>query len=76
MLDTYDRLPEIRVPTLVITGEADQIVLPENARILASRIPGAESISLQGLGHFLPMEAPEALNMAIRDFLKRHPIAA
>jgi len=76
MLDTYDRLPEIRVPTLVITGEADQMVPPENSRILASRIPGAESITLQGLGHFLPMEAPEALNRAIHDFLKRHPIAA
>jgi pimeloyl-ACP methyl ester carboxylesterase len=76
MLDTYDRLPEIRVPTLVITGEADQIVPPGNSRILASKIPGSESITLQGLGHFLPMEAPEALNRAIHDFLKRHPIAA
>lgn len=76
MFDSYDRLPEIRVPTLLITGEADQMVPPENSRILASRISGAESITLQGLGHLLPMEAPEALNRAIHDFLKRHPIAA
>ena len=76
MLDTYDRLAEIRVPTLVITGEADQMVPSENSRILASRIPGAECVILEGVGHFMPLEAPETVNNAIHDFLKRHPIAA
>lgn len=76
MHDTYDRLPEIRVPTLVIAGTQDKLIPVENSRILASRIPGAESIILEGVGHFMSVEAPEAVNKAIHDFLKRHPIAA
>jgi 3-oxoadipate enol-lactonase len=76
MVDTYDRLPEIGAPTLVIAGTEDKLVPPENSRILASRIPGAESIALKGVGHFLSVEAPEAANKAIHGFLKRHPIAA
>jgi 3-oxoadipate enol-lactonase len=74
--DTYDRLPEIGVPTLVIAGTEDGLIPAENSRILASRIPGAESITLEGVGHLLSVEAPEAVNKAIHDFLKRHPIAA
>jgi 3-oxoadipate enol-lactonase len=76
MVDTYDRLPEIGAPTLVIAGTEDKLVPPENSRILASRIPGAESIALKGVGHLLSVEAPEAANKAIHGFLKRHPIAA
>jgi len=76
MHDTYDRLPEISVPTLVIAGNGDEICPVENARILASRIRGAELLSLAGVGHFVSAEAPETVNKAIRDFLKRHPIAA
>ena len=76
MHDTYDRLPEIGVPTLVIAGTEDKVIPVENSRILASRIPGAESIILEGVGHFLSVEAPEAINKAIHGFLKQHPIAA
>lgn len=74
--DTYDRLPEIAAPTLVIAGTEDRIFAVENSRILASRIPGAELVTLDGVGHDLPVEAPEALNRAIHDFLKQHPMAA
>ena len=76
MHDTYDRLPEIGVPTLVIAGTEDKVIPVENSRILASRIPGAESIILEGVGHFLSVEAPEAVNKAIHGFLKEHPITA
>ena len=76
MVDTYGRLPEIGAPTLLIAGTEDKLVPPENSRILASRIPGAELITLDGAGHFLSLEAPEAVNKAIHDFLRRHPIAA
>lgn len=76
MHDTYDRLPEIKVPTLVIAGMEDKLFSAENSRILSSRIPGAELVILDGVGHFMSVEAPEAVNKAIHDFLKRHPIAA
>ena len=37
---SFERLHNIRVPTLVLHGETDQLVPPENGRILAQKIPG------------------------------------
>jgi 3-oxoadipate enol-lactonase len=69
--DTYDRLPEIKVPTLVIAGDADRIIPPDNSKIIASRIPGAELVMIPNAGHGFT-ESPQATT-AILDFLKRHP---
>ncbi len=69
--DTYDRLPEIEVPTLVIAGDADRIIPSENSKIIASRIPGAELVMIPNAGHGFT-ESPQATK-AILDFLKRHP---
>ena len=70
--DTYDRLPDIKVPTLVITGDADRIVPAENSKILASRIPDAELVILEGMGHGFFIEAAEEANNVITYFLRRH----
>jgi pimeloyl-ACP methyl ester carboxylesterase len=43
--DTYDRLPKISCPTLVITGKDDVLVSWENSRLLAERIPAPSSRS-------------------------------
>src|SRR5262249_43531816 len=40
--DTYERLPQITAPTLVVTGKEDGLVPPENSVILAQRIPHAD----------------------------------
>jgi pimeloyl-ACP methyl ester carboxylesterase len=72
--DTYDRLPDIGVPTLVIAGAEDEVIPVGNARILASRIPNAELVIMDGLRHVVHTEAPEELHSVIRDFLKRHPM--
>jgi len=69
--DIYDRLPEIKVPTLVVAGGADTLTPTENSRILASRIPKAELMIMEDMRHFLIVEAPEELNKAIIDFLER-----
>lgn len=70
---TYDRLPRIAAPTLVLAGTADRLIPAENSRILASRIPGAELAFFEGAGHGYLWEAEEEANLAVRDFLKRHP---
>lgn len=70
--DTYDRLPEIKAPTLVIQGDNDRAIPVENARILASRIPGAELAILKNMGHLFMFEAFDDSNRIILDFLKRH----
>ena len=70
--NTYERLPEIKAPTLVITGDADILVPAENARIMASRIPGAELVILKNMGHHFMFEAEDESNRVMLDFLRRH----
>jgi len=70
--DAYDRLQEIRVPTLVLQGTEDLMVPVENARILAERIPGAELALLQGAGHVYHSERAEEADALVLDFVRRH----
>jgi len=71
--DTYDRLPQIKAPTLVITGSADRIIPAGNSNVLASRIPNAELIMLENSGHGFVGDAAAEATKAILDFLRRHP---
>ena len=73
--DTYDRLPRITAPTLVMAGDADPMVDPANARILAERVPGAELRLFPGLRHGFTAEKPDEVNAALLDFLGRHVAA-
>ena len=70
--DTYDRLPQIKAPALVIFGTADRLIPVENSRLLASRIPNAELVILENMGHGFTGEAPEEANKAVLDFLGLH----
>ena len=71
--DTYDRLPQIKAPTLIINGAEDRICPMENARRLGSRIPNSEVVILEKAAHSFNAEVPEKTNSLILDFLKRHP---
>jgi len=70
--DTYDRLQQIRVPTLILAGTADQLIPTENSRILASRIPNAKLVLFEGAGHGYLWEAEDEANRTVRDFLRQH----
>ena len=48
------RLGALRVPTLVIHGEADRLVPVENGRRTAAAVPGARLLIVPGMGHDLP----------------------
>jgi poly(3-hydroxyoctanoate) depolymerase len=63
------RLHRIDAPTLIISGEADPIVPPTNARILARRIPSARLELVHGAGHLLLMDLAEHCATKIADFL-------
>jgi pimeloyl-ACP methyl ester carboxylesterase len=63
------RLHRIDAPTLIISGEADPIVPPTNARILARRIPSAQLELVHGAGHLLLMDLAEHCATKIADFL-------
>ena len=68
--DGYDRLPQIKCPTLVITGKDDALIPWENSRILAQRISGAELVLLEPAGHCFWLEQPERSGEAISGFLQ------
>ena len=54
-------LSQIKCPTLVLTGDLDQLIPPQNSRILAKLIPGATLVVMPGGGHRVLWEAVEEL---------------
>ena len=66
--EAYDRLPSLSTPTLVIHGTDDPIIPFENGKILAGRIPNAEFVSLEGVGHLPAVEEPLEVAGRIRSF--------
>ncbi len=73
-LKTYDRLPQITTPTLVITGARDVLIPARNSEILAERIPGAKLHIIPNAGHAFFNEAREEFLSEFLPFLKSHPI--
>lgn len=66
--DTWDRLDQIRCPTLVCAGRYDGIAPPEIVGAMANRIRGAELRLFEG-GHLFMLQDREAFPAMIR-FLK------
>ncbi len=69
--DTYDRLPQISVPTLITCSDLDLIASPHLSEEIHSRIPGSELKILKGTGHVALMEAPEMFADVCLEFLDR-----
>lgn len=67
--DAFDALSGITCPTLIIGGEADQIVGIEASRELNERIAGSELYVYKGLGHAAYEEAKD-FNERVRLFLE------
>ena len=61
--------PEMRVPTLVVHGTADNVVDVGNARLLADAIEGARLQLFEGVGHLLPWERPQEFTALVEGFL-------
>ncbi len=69
--DSYDRLPDMAFPVLVIVGLDDKLIPPANSEILVERIPHSELVRIPGCGHgFLKQKTGEAVTH-ILGFLKR-----
>ena len=66
-----DRLPEIRHRVLVITGSEDRMMPPENSKLLAQGIQGAELYEVEGAGHLFFQEKPDEVNGVLIDFFGR-----
>jgi pimeloyl-ACP methyl ester carboxylesterase len=69
-----DRRPDLaalRVPTLVVHGESDQIIRPIAGRETAKAIPGAVLVTYPGMGHDLHRELWPAVINEIHDLAQR-----
>jgi 3-oxoadipate enol-lactonase len=69
MLDTTEKLPALRSPTLVIVGADDAGTPPAMGRLIAERIPGARLESIPSSSHLCNVEQAAVFNRLVRDFL-------
>jgi 3-oxoadipate enol-lactonase len=66
--DAYERLGAVSHPTLVVHGAEDRMVHPDNARLLAERIPAAQLQLWEQTGHLLFTDEPR-VDPAVSEFL-------
>ncbi|MBI4294759.1 MAG: alpha/beta hydrolase [Chloroflexi bacterium] len=67
--DVMDRLPQIKVPTLVICGSLDDMTPPKYSHYLHDHIAGSRLVQVDGATHHVFMERPQEVNSAIARFL-------
>jgi pimeloyl-ACP methyl ester carboxylesterase len=65
---TCERLADISVPTLVVTGTQDMTSPPANSIRLADKIPGAWLVQIEGGGHGLMFQYPEKFSKIVETF--------
>jgi pimeloyl-ACP methyl ester carboxylesterase len=68
--DTYNRLPLIKAPTLILHGKKDILVPPENASIMARMIPNAKLFYFENSAHGLVEEMDKVISVLL-DFLTK-----
>lgn len=64
------RLGEVQVPVLVITGDDDRLIPPEQSIRLAGEIPGAQLVVIPECGHVPQEECPGPFLEAVETFLQ------
>jgi pimeloyl-ACP methyl ester carboxylesterase len=67
--DCSRALAHIEAPTLVLTGDLDQLVSPRNSRAIADLIPGARLIVIPACGHRMMWEATDECTGFVTEFL-------
>jgi pimeloyl-ACP methyl ester carboxylesterase len=70
--DAWDVLPTITVPTLIISGDKDQLTPVSVAERMQRAIRGSELVVFPGHTHLVQVEKPREVHAAIDEFLKRH----
>ena len=68
--DSTPLLDEIRVPTLVIVGEKDELTTVDDAKRMANKIVGSKLVIVPNAGHISTLEQPEKVTSAIRTHLR------
>ncbi len=62
-------IPKLEIPTLVVWALDDEALPPCNTAGLGDWVEDMVLVELRGCGHFVPWEAPAAVNAAMKSFL-------
>jgi pimeloyl-ACP methyl ester carboxylesterase len=69
-------LKNIAVPVLILDGEADEFIKPDEPRRMAELIPGATLVIMPGTGHFAVNARPGLFNQIVLDYLAGKAVRA
>lgn len=67
--DMMSRLPEIRVPALVMIGDSDLPDMHAISQLVSDRIRGAKRLLMPGVAHLPNLENPTLFNQSVINFL-------
>jgi pimeloyl-ACP methyl ester carboxylesterase len=67
--DFRDRLPDVKVPTLIVWGEKDSIIPVRDANEFERLIPDSRKVVMKDTGHIPMAERPQAFNDVLVEFL-------
>jgi pimeloyl-ACP methyl ester carboxylesterase len=68
--DIMGHVAEVRAPTLIICGRQDRMTPVKYSEFLASKVPGAQIVLIEGAGHYVMLERPEQVNRALVDWVR------
>jgi len=66
---SFDLLPRITCPTLILVGEQDGLTPPADSEAMAKAVPGSTLVRIPEAGHLSNLEQPEKFNSALQSFL-------
>jgi len=69
--DSVDTLKTINVPTLIVTGDEDELTGVNEAELMRQHISGSQLRVVAKAGHYSPWERSEEVGKLIRQFLDR-----
>ena len=70
--DTTESLVNISIPTLVICGSDDKLSPPTLMKPISEKIPHSKFVLIEEAGHMTPIEKPDEVNSAIKNFLSEN----
>lgn len=71
-IDFREQLSQIKVPTLVLTGEFDKATPVEASNLIHSLISHSEMKIIKGVGHLSKLENPARFNLIILEFIEEN----
>ncbi|MFC8538556.1 alpha/beta fold hydrolase [Streptomyces sp. NPDC057249] len=71
-MDLREALVSVTVPAVVLAGTGDKVIAPKLGRVVAEALPRARFEEVPGVGHMLPLEAPQTVVGAVSELTRDH----